>query len=82
MQGVVRRMGNSSGVIIPKPLLAAIGAQPGDAVEITARDGALLVVPIRAARAGWADEAKAIAQAGDEPSWPDFGNEADPELTW
>ena len=77
MQGIVRRMGDSSGVIIPKPLLAAIGAKAGDPLEITARDGALVVVPLRSGRAGWAEGAIAIASSGEEPIWPDFANADD-----
>lgn len=84
MRSAVRRMGNSSGVIIPKPLLAAVGAQPGDPVEVSAEDGRIVIAPVRAgARAGWSDDARRIAEAGDDhPVWPEFGNEADSDLTW
>ncbi len=84
MRSVVRKMGNSSGVIIPKPVLAALGASPGDAVEVTHQDDRIVIVPLRqTARAGWAEDAKAIAEAGDDALvWPEFGNRGDDELTW
>lgn len=34
-------------------------------------------------RAGWAEDAKRIAEAGDDALvWPEFANEGDDELTW
>jgi antitoxin MazE len=34
-------------------------------------------------RAGWADAAKRIAEAGDDSLvWPEFGNRGDDELKW
>ena len=84
MRSVVRKMGNSSGIIIPKPMLAALGAQAGDAVEVTSEDDRIVIVPLRrTVRAGWAEDARAIAEAGDDVLvWPEFGNEGDADLTW
>jgi antitoxin MazE len=84
MRSAVRKMGNSSGVIIPKPLLAAIGAKAGDSVEVTAANGQLVIVPVRShARSGWADDARAIAQAADDRLiWADFPTEDDATWTW
>lgn len=84
MRSAVRRMGSSSGVIIPKPLLAAVGAQLGDAVEVSAVDGRIVIAPIRAdPRAGWSDDAKRIVEGGDGSLvWPEFGNEGDAALKW
>jgi antitoxin MazE len=84
MRSVVRKMGNSSGVIIPKPVLAALGARAGDAVEVTNEDDRIVIVPLRrTVRAGWADDAKAIAQAGDDALvWPEITNQEDDDLTW
>ncbi len=33
-------------------------------------------------RAGWAEAARQVAEAGDAPPWPEFGNEGDAELRW
>jgi antitoxin MazE len=39
--------------------------------------------PAQAARAGWGEAAKALAQANDDVLvMGDFGNEADQDLTW
>ena len=43
MRTALRRMGNSSGVIIPKPLLNEIGAKPGDEIEMTVEDGRIVL---------------------------------------
>jgi antitoxin MazE len=85
MKTVIRKMGNSDGVIIPKPLLAEIGVVTGDPVDIKAKKGSLLIKPVKHAnlRKGWAEASKAIHEAGDdELVWPEFGNEADKDLKW
>lgn len=85
MRSAVRKMGNSSGVIIPKPLLAEIGAKAGDDVDMTVEDGRLVIAPVRHAhpRAGWAEDARRLAESGDDAlTWPEFGNDDDADLTW
>jgi antitoxin MazE len=84
MRIAVRKMGNSSGVIIPKPILVEIGSQPGDEVDLLVEDGRIIITPVRSApRAGWAEDAKQLAEEGDDASvWPDFPNEADIDLKW
>src|SRR2546430_3122753 len=39
MKIVIRKLGNSHAVIIPKPLLAEIGAKAGDRVDMTVQGG-------------------------------------------
>jgi antitoxin MazE len=82
MRAAVRRLGNSSGVIIPKPLLAEVGLAAGDAVDVTLEEGRIVLVPLRRQpRAGWAEASRAIAQAGDDALvWPEFGNAGDEDL--
>jgi antitoxin MazE len=84
VRGAVRKMGNSSGVIIPKPLLVEIGAKAGDDVDIQAEDGRIVIVPIeRHPRAGWALDAAEIAAVGDDKLvWPEFGNADDEAIEW
>lgn len=84
MRSAVRKMGNSSGVIIPKPLLNEIGAKAGDDVDMVVEAGRIVIAPIRAhPRAGWADDARRIALAGDDALvWPAFANADDAHLTW
>jgi antitoxin MazE len=77
-------MGNSSGVIIPKPILKQIGLEAGDDLDLTLdRDRIVLVAANRHPRTGWADAAKRIAEAGDDALvWPEFGNADDKDLKW
>lgn len=42
---VIRRVGNSAGVTIPKPMLDALHVAEGDAVFLVATDGGLLITP-------------------------------------
>jgi antitoxin MazE len=84
MRAAIRRMGNSSGVIIPKPILAQIGAQVGDDLDLSVDKGRLVLAPDRRhPRAGWADAARRLAEAGDDALvWPEFGNAGDADLQW
>jgi len=84
MRSVVRKMGNSSGIIIPKLILSEIGMGPGDDVELGIENGRLVIEARKPhGRAGWASDAQRIAEAGDDgPVLGEFGNEADAELSW
>lgn len=80
----IRQIGNSQGVLIPKPLLAQVGLERATGAEMTIEAGALVLRrPAKLLRAGWADAAKALAEQGeDELVMGEFGNQADAELTW
>jgi antitoxin MazE len=82
MQVTIRRMGNSQGILIPKPILAQLGLE-GKA-DLQVRDGVIEIRPVqRNLREGWAQDAKRLAQDGqDALVWPEFGNQADADLTW
>ncbi len=84
MRSAVRKMGNSSGIIIPKPILAEIGAKTGDHVDIAVEGGRIVIAPLaNHPRAGWAEASKEIARTGDDALvWPEFGNEDDASLEW
>ena len=84
MRIAIRKLGNSSGVIIPKILLGQIGVDVGDSVELTVDDGRILMAPVRkSVRAGWAQASAEIAAGGDDHLiWPEFGNADDEELEW
>jgi antitoxin MazE len=74
MKSQVRKVGNSHGVIIPKPLLDEIGIADGDVVNLKVnKKGRIVLSPVRTeARAGWAADSKALAQAGETGRvWPD-----------
>jgi antitoxin MazE len=82
MRTSLHRIGNSQGVIIPKPLLAQIGLVKD--VEMTVeRDALLLRKPQPGMRAGWAEASKAIAASSEDALvWPEFGNEGDADFAW
>jgi antitoxin MazE len=84
MRGAVRKMGNSSGVIIPKQLLTEIGTKVGDHIEMVVEAGRLVIAPIKThPRAGWAEDAKGLAESRDDGLvWPEFSNEDDDKLEW
>jgi antitoxin MazE len=78
-------MGNSSGIILPKPILVQMGVEVGDDLELSLESGQRLVLTPRVEnpRAGWADAAREIAAANDDALvWPEFGNEDDSDLEW
>ncbi|WP_179405356.1 AbrB/MazE/SpoVT family DNA-binding domain-containing protein [Burkholderia guangdongensis] len=82
MKTTIRRMGNSQGILIPKPILAQLGLE--DEVEMTVENDALVIRrPKGNTRERWADASKAIAAAGDDALViGDFGNAGDVEWTW
>ena len=84
MRAAVRKLGNSSGIIIPKSLLVELGVSPGDMVDLTSEGGRIVLVPIRRQpRAGWTEASKTIAAAGDDKlAWPEFGNADDETFDW
>ena len=84
MRTAVRKLGNSSGVIIPKWLLSEIGLAVGDTLEMTSEEGRIVLAPVkRRKRAGWAEASQTIAQANDDALiWPEFGNADDETLSW
>lgn len=80
----IRRIGNSQGVVIPKPVLAQLGLDSKAGAEMSIEDGALVLRrPASPARAGWAEAARSVAEAGDDQLvMGEFGNADDPELVW
>ena len=80
----IRQIGNSHGVVIPKPFLAQLGLNGETGAEMTIEDGTLVLRrPASPARTGWAEAARRIAEAGDDALvMGEFGNAADAELTW
>jgi antitoxin MazE len=78
----VRRIGNSLGIVIPKPVLAQVGLS--ERADLTVERGAIVLrKPRRAARTGWGDAARSVAIADeDELLMGEFANAADAELEW
>jgi antitoxin MazE len=64
MKTRIVRIGNSRGVRIPKLLLEQTGLS--GVVEISVRDGALVIGPTRKPREGWAAAFQEMARRGDD----------------
>ncbi len=84
MKSAIRKIGNSHGVIIPKPLLEEIGAKANDSVEVSVKKGTIVItLANRSPRAGWAEASKRLRDAGDGGLvWPEFANDSDKDLKW
>jgi antitoxin MazE len=81
-QIAIRRIGNSQGIVIPKPLLAQIGLE-GQAEMTIERDALVLRRPAKAVRAGWAAAAQKLAELkDDELVMGGFGNDEDADFRW
>jgi antitoxin MazE len=80
----IKKFGNSSGLIIPKPFLSEVGVDAGDNVEIRVEGNCIIVQPImKSSRQGWVEDAKRIAAEGDDALvWPEFANADDGKLEW
>lgn len=84
MKTAIRKMGNSQGILIPKPFLMQTGLDIGE-VEIQVQDDAIVIrKPRRAPREGWADACRALAaREGEQPIvWPLVGTEPEAGFTW
>ena len=82
MLTTIRRLGNSQGILIPKPLLQQVGLE--DKAELRVEGDALVLRrPKNAPRSGWAEAAKKIAATGNDGLViSEFANEEDAELQW
>jgi antitoxin MazE len=82
MLTTIRRLGNSQGILIPKPLLLQVGLV--DQAELRVEGEALVLRrPKAAPRVGWAEASRKLAAAGEDALvLPEFVNEGDAELTW
>jgi antitoxin MazE len=82
MQVAIRKMGNSQGVLIPKPILAQLGLE--GTADLQVRDGVIEIRAIqRNPREGWADDARRLAMQGDDALvWPELANAGDVDLVW
>lgn len=82
MKTMIRAVGNSQGVLIPKPILAQVGLE--HEVEMTVEDGAIVLRPAKSQpREGWAEACRDLRDVEDDVLvWPEFGNDDDGQLSW
>lgn len=84
MKTAIRKMGNSQGVLIPKPFLMQTGLDIGE-VEIQVENDAIVIrKPKKRSREGWAQACQRIASSSAEQviAWPLLPNEADAGFSW
>ena len=84
MQIAIRTIGNSKGIVLPKPILAQAGLDGEIAADIAVENGSIVLrKPAKAVRFGWAEAAKELAsKGGDALLMGEFGNADDAELAW
>ena len=82
MEVTIRKMGNSQGVLIPKPILAQLGLE--GTADLQVRDGVIEIRALRRnPRAGWAEDAQRLAGQGDDALvWPEVANDGDEQRVW
>jgi antitoxin MazE len=78
----IRKIGNSQGILIPKPLISQLNL--GTEVELKVEKEALIVRKAhKRRRQGWAAAAQRLAKAGENRlAWPSFSNLGDEKLRW
>lgn len=84
MEIAIRNIGNSKGVVLPKPLLAQAGLEGLSTAWVALENGAIVLrKPIQPLRQGWADAAAQLAAQGDDSLlMGEFGNDDDAKHTW
>jgi antitoxin MazE len=82
MRTAIRKMGNSQGVIIPKPLLIQVGLE--SEVDLVVENNAIVLRKLKInPREGWANASQKLAAIGDDSLvWPEIGNDDDKKLEW
>lgn len=82
MEIAIRTIGNSKGVVLPKPLLTQAGLEGMTTASIEVVSGAIVLrKPVKASRAGWAVAAAALAAHEDDTLlMGEFGNADDAGL--
>lgn len=84
MKTAIRKMGNSQGILIPKPFLLQTGLDVGE-VEIQVEEDAIVIrKPKKKSREGWAQACQVIAAKAAEQviAWPLIPNDADAGFSW
>lgn len=84
MQIAIRTIGNSKGIVLPKPLLAQAGLGGQLTADVAVENGSIVLrKPTKTPRAGWAQAAAALADQGaDALLMGEFGNLEDEEIDW
>jgi antitoxin MazE len=88
MSSAIRKIGNSAGVILPKPVLETLGAKLGDRIDFVAEGGRVFLSPVVAdPRAGWEEDSKRLGALGlteEDREWLEapLTTETDKDWEW
>lgn len=85
MHTALRKMGNSTGIILPRAILEQIGIEVGAAMELQVEGGRMIATPVKnGARQTWAEAAARVSVHADpdENLWQEFGNAQVDDLSW
>jgi antitoxin MazE len=85
MQTSLRKMGNSTGMILPKPILKALGVSTGTIVELRVEKGEVIGRPLSLPEhESWAEDAArigALPLTEEEQDWMDAPSD-DSDWEW
>ena len=86
MRTALRKMGNSTGMIIPKAMLTELEMEAGTSVELRIKDRAIVATPVAVdPRDLWAAELEAEGPeelTEDELAWIGTGVASDADWEW
>ena len=84
MEIAIRNIGNSKGVVLPKPLLAQVGLEGETTALIQVENGSIVLSKSsKPLRTGWAEAAAAVSAHGEgDLMMGEFGNADDADLRW
>ena len=84
MQIVIRNIGNSKGVVIPKIMLVQAPLDEASVAAVAVEGGSIVLrKPAKPVREGWAQAAKTITASGDDALvMGEFSNADDKDLQW
>ena len=86
LQSTLRKMGNSTGMIVPKAILDQLGLASGAKIELRVENGEVIARPAkRKVREGWAEAAKMVGAdrlTEDDLAWLDMPHDFDKEWEW
>jgi antitoxin MazE len=84
MELSIRNIGNSKGLLLPKPLLLQAGLDQASVAIVSIEDGAIVLrKPASPARAGWGEAAAQVAAANNDTLlMGEFDNAADSDWVW
>jgi antitoxin MazE len=81
MKAVLRKMGNSQGVIIPKALISQFGFDKEVEMRVTPT-GLVIEKPKALSREGWEEACAALASERPDEDWLGFGDETEKDTDW